>query len=70
MMFDPVSCVINRSGVRYQGLPLLRASAVAERLRSSMDTNTVAETAPRLWKQRCRMIQRGIAVTPLGPGFC
>ena len=30
----------------------------------------VAEVYPRLLQQRCRMLQRGILVTPLQPGFC
>ena len=47
-----------------------RASAVAERLWSAMALNNATAATPRLLKHRCRMIQRGIDVTPLGPGSC
>lgn len=47
-----------------------RASAVAERLWSAMELNDAAAATPRLLKHRCRMLERGVPVTPLGPGFC
>lgn len=47
-----------------------RASAVAERLWSPMARNNATAAAPRLWRQRCRMLARGVPVTPLGPGYC
>ena len=47
-----------------------RASAVAERLWSSMHVNNASKALPRLIRQRCRMLSRGIPVTPLGPGHC
>ena len=47
-----------------------RASAVAERLWSSMTVNNATKALPRLVRQRCRMLSRGIPVTPLGPGYC
>ena len=47
-----------------------RASAVAERLWSAMELNDAAAATPRLLKHRCRMLERGFEVTPLGPGFC
>lgn len=47
-----------------------RLSAVAERLWSEMHVNNATAATPRLVKHRCRMIERGIDVTPLGPGFC
>ena len=47
-----------------------RASAVAERLWSAMEVNNATAATPRLLKHRCRMIERGVEVTPLGPGFC
>ena len=47
-----------------------RASAVAERLWSRVETNNASTAAPRLWRQRCRMLERGVPVTPLGPGYC
>ena len=47
-----------------------RLSAVAERLWSAMTLNNATLAAPRLVKQRCRMLERGIDVTPLGPGYC
>ena len=28
------------------------------------------DDTPRLLKHRCRMLERGFEVTPLGPGFC
>ena len=47
-----------------------RASAVAERLWSAMERNNATAATPRLLKHRCRMVARGVPVTPLGPGFC
>lgn len=47
-----------------------RLSAVAERLWSPMQMNNATAAAPRLEAHRCRLLQRGIEVTPLGPGFC
>eukprot|EP00095_Tigriopus_kingsejongensis_P004123 maker-scaffold122_size333723-snap-gene-2.35 protein:Tk04123 transcript:maker-scaffold122_size333723-snap-gene-2.35-mRNA-1 annotation:"beta-hexosaminidase subunit alpha-like" len=48
-----------------------RASAVAERLWSSQDTNKVEEAAPRLQEHECRMLGRGYPVAPIvGAGFC
>ena len=47
-----------------------RASAVAERLWSAMELNNATAATPRLLKHRCRMLERGVDVTPLGPGFC
>ena len=47
-----------------------RLSAVAERLWSAMHLNNATAATPRLVKHRCRMLLRGVAVTPLGPGYC
>jgi len=47
-----------------------RASAVAERLWSAMELNNATAATPRMLKHRCRMLERGVRVTPLGPGFC
>ena len=47
-----------------------RLSAVAERLWSAMEVNDATAAAPRLLKQRCRMVRRGVDVMPLGPGYC
>jgi len=46
------------------------ACAVAERLWSPMETVDVAAAKPRLERQRCRMIERGIDVSPNQPGYC
>ena len=45
-------------------------AAVAERLWSAMEVNNATAAASRLVKQRCRMLQRGVDVMPLGPGYC
>ncbi|KAG8598560.1 hypothetical protein GDO81_002658 [Engystomops pustulosus] len=47
-----------------------RASAVAERLWSSKDTNSVGDAYNRLEKHRCRMRSRGVAAEPLYVGYC
>ncbi len=47
-----------------------RACAVAERLWSPLRTNDATAALPRLQRQRCRLLERGVDVTPLGPGFC
>merc|ERR1739838_183994 len=47
-----------------------RASAVAERLWSSEDVNDVTEALPRLNKQRCMMIKRGLPAESLYIGYC
>ena len=46
------------------------ACAVAERLWSPMEVTDVAAAAPRLARQRCRMLERGVDVTPMQPGYC
>eukprot|EP01044_Picomonas_judraskeda_P001705 COSAG03_NODE_107_length_12621_cov_360.337087_14_plen_164_part_00 len=46
------------------------ACAVAERLWSPMEVTNVTTASPRLARQRCRMLERGVDVTPLQPGFC
>ena len=46
------------------------ACAVAERLWSAMELRNVTEAAPRLARQRCRMLERGIDVPPMQPGYC
>lgn len=46
------------------------ACAVAERLWSPMEVRNVTMAAPRLARQRCRMLERGVDVTPLQPGYC
>ncbi|XP_041368058.1 beta-hexosaminidase subunit beta-like isoform X2 [Gigantopelta aegis] len=48
-----------------------RASAAAERLWSTRDTQNIEEAAPRLHEQRCRMLSRGLAVNHAnGPDYC
>lgn len=57
-----------------------RAAAAAERLWSSVDTNTPAEFLPRLEEFRCLLNRRGVAAAPVnnpegrsappGPGSC
>ena len=46
------------------------ACAVAERLWSPMEVTDVVAAAPRLARQRCRMLERGVDVTPMQPGYC
>jgi hexosaminidase len=46
------------------------ACAVAERLWSSMELTNATLAAPRLARQRCRMLERGIDVPPMQPGYC
>lgn len=59
---------IDESNLQPRAFP--RAMAVAERLWSAMEVNNVSLATPRLGKHRCRMLERGVAVTPLGPGYC
>jgi hexosaminidase len=59
---------IDESNLMVRAWP--RASAVAERLWSRMEVTNTTVAAGRLWRQRCRMLERGVAVTPLNPGFC
>ncbi|XP_048875037.1 beta-hexosaminidase subunit beta isoform X1 [Brienomyrus brachyistius] len=47
-----------------------RASAVAERLWSSMDVKDIKDAYSRLTEHRCRMVQRGIPAEPLFIGYC
>ena len=47
-----------------------RAAAMAETLWSGSSGANETEALPRLLRQRCRMVQRGVPVTPLQPGFC
>ncbi|RWS02623.1 beta-hexosaminidase subunit alpha-like protein [Dinothrombium tinctorium] len=48
-----------------------RSSPVAERLWSSKKVNNVEKAMPRLERQRCLMLKRGIRGQPVnGPGFC
>jgi hexosaminidase len=46
------------------------ACAVAERLWSAMELQDTEKAAPRLSRQRCRMLERGVDVTPSQPGYC
>ena len=46
------------------------AMAVAERLWSAMELQDADAAAPRLARQRCRMLERGVDVTPAQPGYC
>eukprot|EP00040_Diaphanoeca_grandis_P019584 m.103453 g.103453 ORF g.103453 m.103453 type:complete len:593 (+) comp27500_c0_seq1:48-1826(+) len=59
---------IDASNVQTRAFP--RASAVAERLWSDMEVNNATLATSRLTIHRCRMLERGVDVTPLGPGFC
>lgn len=48
-----------------------RASAVAEKLWSAADqTNDPLPASPRLEEHRCRLLDRGYNVEPLGPSYC
>ncbi|KAK7084802.1 hypothetical protein SK128_004139 [Halocaridina rubra] len=48
-----------------------RASAVAEKLWSSMEqTQDVNSAAPRIEEFRCKLLSRGFMVDSLGPSFC
>ena len=47
-----------------------RAAGMAEALWSGHEGANVTEAYPRLLRHRCRMMQRGVPVTPLQPGFC
>lgn len=46
------------------------AAAVAERLWADESVQDVDEARERLRDFRCKLIYRGIAAAPLGPGFC
>jgi len=43
---------------------------VAERLWSPAATTDVGDATRRIGEMRCRLIARGLAAGPLGPGFC
>jgi len=48
-----------------------RAAAIGERLWSDYASTQDTTTAlPRLAYHRCRLVQRGVAAAPIGPGFC
>ncbi|XP_030832621.1 beta-hexosaminidase subunit alpha isoform X2 [Strongylocentrotus purpuratus] len=48
-----------------------RASAVGERLWSSVNVTSLDDASHRLVEQRCRMVKRGIQAEPIvGPNFC
>ncbi|VDK75487.1 unnamed protein product [Litomosoides sigmodontis] len=48
-----------------------RASAVAERLWSSIETKSIEKAWPRLYEMQCRMVAQGYPVQPAeGPGYC
>ncbi|KAL3989385.1 Glycosyl hydrolase 20 catalytic domain family protein [Acanthocheilonema viteae] len=48
-----------------------RASAVAERLWSSVETKSIEKAWPRLYEMKCRMAAQGYPVQPAeGPGYC
>lgn len=48
-----------------------RASAVAERLWSSVEVNDPKEAVPRIERMQCLMQGRGLRVEPInGPGYC
>ena len=46
-----------------------RANAVMGSAGAGRDGDET-EALPRLLRHRCRMVQRGVPVTPLQPGFC
>jgi hexosaminidase len=46
------------------------AMAVAERLWSRMELTNATRAAPRIERQRCRMLERGIDMSPNQPGYC
>lgn len=43
---------------------------MAEALWSGYEGGNETEAYPRLLRHRCRMVQRGVPVAPLQPGFC
>lgn len=45
-----------------------RASAIAERLWSPASVNDISEATPRLYAQRCHMVQQGVGACPIRPG--
>ncbi|EFO19340.2 glycosyl hydrolase family 20 [Loa loa] len=48
-----------------------RASAVAERLWSSIEMTSTEKAWPRLYEMQCRMVAQGYPVQPAeGPGYC
>eukprot|EP00934_Nitzschia_sp_Nitz4_P004712 Nitzschia sp. Nitz4//scaffold13_size275219//168172//169779//NITZ4_000887-RA/size275219-processed-gene-0.163-mRNA-1//-1//CDS//3329536053//4702//frame0 len=47
-----------------------RASAAAERLWTGNVSSAKQSIATRIHQFRCRMVQRGVAASPTGPGFC
>lgn len=47
-----------------------RGSAVAERLWSPASTTDVGDATRRIAELRCRLVARGLAAGPLGPGYC
>ncbi|CAG9534610.1 unnamed protein product [Cercopithifilaria johnstoni] len=48
-----------------------RASAVGERLWSSVETKSIEKAWPRLYEMQCRMAAQGYPVQPAeGPGYC
>lgn len=46
------------------------AMAVAERLWSALEVQNATAASPRLARQRCRLLERGVDVTPSRPGYC
>ena len=48
----------------------LHKQGMAEALWSGYEGGNVTEAYPRLLRHRCRMVQRGVPVAPLQPGFC
>lgn len=49
---------------------LLTKQGMAEALWSGYEGANTTEAYPRLLRHRCRMVQRGVPVAPLQPGFC